>query len=207
MILRSGRKLTNMYEVNVNDSDLSRNQGVVLTGTTSQNAANSSLVRTTNTGGSTTATLVSSPMNVRSPFNPLRPPFQGMIPPPSFNPQFGMPTSMMQGLHTNPSLYSDNMMATSTSNPGSRPMGIGYTNQAFPSLSTSMLSIRQQIDESNHEIVNALTQQMGTLFTPMINNTNQSHEILAGQMARIADFFGAPPQPNLSTPQGSNVRV
>ncbi|XP_058724676.1 uncharacterized protein LOC131596119, partial [Vicia villosa] len=61
--------------------------------------------------------------------------------------------------------------------------------------------------ESNHEMVNALTQQMGTVFTPMINNTNQSYEILAGQMARIADFFGAPPQPNLSTPQRSNVRV
>ncbi|XP_058776003.1 uncharacterized protein LOC131650309, partial [Vicia villosa] len=61
--------------------------------------------------------------------------------------------------------------------------------------------------ESNHEMVNALTQQMGTVFTPMINNTNQSYEILAGQMAKIADFFRAPPQPNLSTPQGSNVRV
>src|SRR4051812_30767752 len=195
MILRSGRKLTNMSEVNVNDSDLSRNQGVVLTGTTSQNAANSSPVRTTSTGGSRTVTLVSSPMNIRSPFNPLRPPFQGIIPPPGFNPQFGMPTSMMQGLHTNPSLYSDNMMATSTSNPGGRPMGIGYINQTLPSLSTtSILSIRQQIDESNHKMVNALTQQMGTVFTPMINNTNQSYEILAGQMARIADFFGAPPQ-------------
>ncbi|XP_058778195.1 uncharacterized protein LOC131652365, partial [Vicia villosa] len=61
--------------------------------------------------------------------------------------------------------------------------------------------------ESNHEMVNALTQQMGTIFTPMINNTNQSYEILARQVARIADFFGAPPQQNLSTPQGSNVRV
>ncbi|XP_058727724.1 uncharacterized protein LOC131599348, partial [Vicia villosa] len=62
------------------------------------------------------------------------------------------------------------------------------------------------MDESNHEMVNALTQQMGTVFTPMINNTNQSYEILAGQMARIADFFGAPPQPNLSTVQGSDTR-
>src|SRR3954466_14343977 len=87
-------------------------------------------------------------------------------------------------------------------------MGIGYINQTLPSLSTTaMLSIRQQLDKNNHEKVNALTQQMGTVFTPMINNTNQSYEILAGQMARIADFFGAPPQPNLSTPQGSNIRV
>src|SRR3954467_11426722 len=207
MILRSGRKLTNMSEVNINDSDLSGNQGVVLTGTTSQNAANSSPVRTANTGGSTAATLVSSPMNVRSPFNPLRPPFHGMLPPPRFNPQFGMPTSMMQGLHTNPSLYSDSMIATSTSSLGGRPISMGYNHQTLPSLSTtSMLSIRQQMDESNHEMGNALTQQMGTVFTPMINNTNQSYEILAGQMARIADFFGAPPQPNFSTAQVSNTR-
>src|SRR3954470_1888326 len=207
MILRSGRKLTNMAEVNTNNSYLSGNQGGVLTGGTPQNAADSSPDGTTNNGGSTAAILVSSPTNVRSPFNPLRPPFHGMLPPPGFNPQFGMPTSMMQGLHTNPSLYSDSMMATSTSSLGGRPIGIGYNHQALPSLSTtSILSIRQQMDESNHEMVNALTQQMGTVFTPMINNTNQSYKILAGQMARIADFFGAPPQPNLLTTQGSNVR-
>src|SRR4051812_34262749 len=130
-----------------------------------------------------------------------------MLPPPGFNPQFGMPTSMMQGLHTNPSLYSDSMMATSTSSLGGRPISMGYNHQTLPSLSTtSMLSIRQQMDESNHEMVKALTQQMGTIFTPMINNKNQSYEILAGQMTRIADFFGAPPQPNLSTAQGSNTR-
>ncbi|XP_058775659.1 uncharacterized protein LOC131649932 [Vicia villosa] len=63
------------------------------------------------------------------------------------------------------------------------------------------------MDESNHEMVNALTQQMGIVFTPMINNTNQSYEILARQMARIADFFGEPPQPNLPASQGSNIRV
>src|SRR4051812_36055224 len=100
MILRSGQKLTNMTEVNTNNSDLSGNQEVVLTGTTPQNAADLSPVRTTNIGGSTTPILVSSPMNVRSPFNPLRPPFHGMMPPPGFNPQFGMPMSMLQGLHT-----------------------------------------------------------------------------------------------------------
>src|SRR3954468_18613578 len=126
MILRSGRKLTNMAEVNTNNSDLSGNQGVVLTGTKPQNAADSSLVRTTNTDGLTAAILVSSPTNVRSPFNPLRPPFHGMLPPPGLNPQFGMPTSIMQGLHTNPSLYSDSMMATSTSSLGGRPISMGY---------------------------------------------------------------------------------
>lgn len=32
----------------------------------------------------------------------------------------------------------------------------------------SMLSIRQQMDESNHEMVNMLTQQIGTMFNPLI---------------------------------------
>ncbi|XP_058741652.1 uncharacterized protein LOC131614039 [Vicia villosa] len=70
-----------------------------------------------------------------------------------------------------------------------------------------LFQMGQQIDESNHEMVNALTQQIVTIFTPMINNTNQSYEILAGLMARIEDFFGAPPQPNRPTPQVSNPRV
>ncbi|XP_058749336.1 uncharacterized protein LOC131622295 [Vicia villosa] len=115
----------------------------------------------------------------------------------------------MVDLHTNLSVYFDSMMATGTSfNPGSRPTGVGYIPQASPSLNTtSMLSIRQQIDESNHDMVNALTQQIGTIFTPMINNTNHSYEMLVGQMARIADFFGTPSIPPRPTPLVSNVRV
>ncbi|XP_058725145.1 uncharacterized protein LOC131596500 [Vicia villosa] len=138
-----------------------------------------------------------------------RPLFQGgIVPPPGF-PQYGMPTSMMVGLHTNPSMYSDSMMATGTSmNLESRPTWVGYMPQSSPSLNTtSTLSIRQQIDESNHDMVNAITQQIGTIFTPMINNTNHSYEMLAGQMARIAEFFGTPPVPPRPIPQVSNVRV
>ncbi|XP_058783849.1 uncharacterized protein LOC131658588 [Vicia villosa] len=70
-----------------------------------------------------------------------------------------------------------------------------------------MLSIRQQIDKINHDMMNALTQQIETIFTPMINNTNQIHEMLAGQMDRIADFFGTPPVPPRPTPQASNIRL
>ena len=50
------------------------------------------------------------------------------------------------------------------------------------------------MDESNHEMVNLLTQQMGTVFNPLIRDTNQSYQALTTQMGRITDFF-APPQP------------
>lgn len=49
------------------------------------------------------------------------------------------------------------------------------------------------MDESNLELVNIFTQQMGTIFNPLIANTNQTNEVLANQMGRITDFFGTPP--------------
>jgi len=54
--------------------------------------------------------------------------------------------------------------------------------------------LKQQIDDSNHEMVNLLTQQIGTMFNPLIRDTNRSYQALTTQMGRIADFF-APPQP------------
>jgi hypothetical protein len=38
-------------------------------------------------------------------------------------------------------------------------------------------------------MVNMLTQQIGTIFNPFIQNTSQSYQALATQMGRIADFF------------------
>ena len=49
------------------------------------------------------------------------------------------------------------------------------------------------MDESNHEMVNLLTQQIGTVFNPLIRDTNRSYQALTTQMARITDF-SAPPQ-------------
>jgi hypothetical protein len=57
------------------------------------------------------------------------------------------------------------------------------------------MSLRQQMDESNHEMVNLLTQQIGTVFNPLIQSTNDSYNMLAHQMGRIADFFGTPAPP------------
>jgi hypothetical protein len=57
------------------------------------------------------------------------------------------------------------------------------------------MSLWQQMDESNHEMVNLLTQQIGTVFNPLIQSTNDSYNMLAHQMGRIADFFGTPAPP------------
>lgn len=67
------------------------------------------------------------------------------------------------------------------------------------------MSIRQQMDKSNQEMVNMLTQQIVTMFNPLIQNTNQSYELLANQMGQIANFFGAPQVQAMPTPQISNV--
>jgi hypothetical protein len=65
-----------------------------------------------------------------------------------------------------------------------------------PLTTASVLSLRQQMDESNHDMVNLLTQQIGTVFNPLIQNTNDSYQMLAYQMGRIADFFGTPAPQN-----------
>ena len=55
-----------------------------------------------------------------------------------------------------------------------------------------MNMLRQQMDESNHEMVNLLTQQIGTVFNPLIRDTNRSYQALTTQMERIVDFFARP---------------
>jgi hypothetical protein len=59
-----------------------------------------------------------------------------------------------------------------------------------------MNALRQQMDESNHDMVNALTQQIGTVFNPVLQTANDNYLLLANQMGRMADFFGAPDAPN-----------
>lgn len=41
-------------------------------------------------------------------------------------------------------------------------------------------------------MVNMLTQQIGTMFNPLIQHTNQNYEMLAPQIGRITYFFGIP---------------
>lgn len=45
------------------------------------------------------------------------------------------------------------------------------------------------MDESNHDMDNMFTQKIGTLFHPLIQNSNQSYQLLANQMGRIIDIL------------------
>lgn len=55
-------------------------------------------------------------------------------------------------------------------------------------------------------MVNMLTQQIGAVFNPLIQQIHNSYETLTNQMGRIADFFGAPPTQNRPMPQNQNER-
>lgn len=90
---------------------------------------------------------------------------------------YGMPTAMMAGLHSHASMFADNnativslLNLYATSSPV-----INWSNNTtvMHTLTTnSMMFIRKQMDESNHEMVNMFTQQISTVFSPLIHNTN-----------------------------------
>lgn len=118
---------------------------------------------------------------------------------------YGMSTSIMENLHTNPMIFVDNAANTyspilvygSTIGNHSRTipphMGMGFGSQEMPTFTVNfVMAMRQQMDESNHDMVNTLIQQMGTIFNPLIRNTNQSCQQLTTQMNQIDDFFGTP---------------
>ncbi|GAU44958.1 hypothetical protein TSUD_28930 [Trifolium subterraneum] len=82
--------------------------------------------------------------------------------------QYGMPPELMAGLH-NSSNEGPNMFSPSTS-------AVGNQGRQFQNLTnTSLMSLRQQMDDSNHEMVHMM-----------------------------ADFFGAPNVPNGARPNGQN---
>ena len=63
----------------------------------------------------------------------------------------------------------------------------------MPTLTTnSQATLRQQMDDSNHDMVGILAREMNAIFNPLIQNINRTNQENATQMARIADFFGAP---------------
>ncbi|XP_057443909.1 uncharacterized protein LOC130736074 [Lotus japonicus] len=57
--------------------------------------------------------------------------------------------------------------------------------------SGSLQAIRQQFDDSQHEMVNMLSRQMGEIFNPLIQNTNANNQELVHQMGRLATVLGA----------------
>lgn len=77
--------------------------------------------------------------------------------------------------------------------PFGRPPGFGLMSQSISTFtSSSIVVMRQQTDESNHEIVHMLTQKMGTILSPLIQDSMQSYQQLATQMIRIGFFLGTP---------------
>lgn len=77
------------------------------------------------------------------------------------------------------SSYNPQNASVSTINNMVRPGGISYIPQITQLLNTtSMKDMREQMDESNLELVNTLTQQMRTIFNLLITNTNQTYELL-----------------------------
>lgn len=96
---------------------------------------------------------------------------------------------MMASLHTNPVTFADNaannysaMLAfrSTICNHGRTippQMGMGFSSQAMQTFtSNSVIRMRHQMDESNRDIVNTLTQQMSTIYNPLIQNTNKSYQ-------------------------------
>jgi len=43
----------------------------------------------------------------------------------------------------------------------------------------SLVALRKQMEDSNHEMVNMLTQQIGTVFNPLIRDTYNSYLALS----------------------------
>jgi len=107
---------------------------------------------------------------------------------------YGMPTSMMANVHNSASAFVDQANPFTMHNIHSPSSSSIFGRNTRPTLTTdSMNLLRQQMDESNHEMVNMLTQQIGTVFNPLIWDTNRSYQALITQMRRISDLF-APPQ-------------
>lgn len=78
--------------------------------------------------------------------------------------------------------------------PFGRLPGFRLTSQSVPTFMTSSVVVvmRQRMDESNHEMVHMLTQQMGTILRLLIQDPTQSYQQLATQITRIGDFLGGP---------------
>jgi len=108
---------------------------------------------------------------------------------------YGMPTSMMANVHNSASAFAEQENPFTMHTIHSPSSSSIFCRSTPPVLTTDLMNLlTQQMDESNYEMVNLLTQKIGTVFNPLIRDTNQSYQTLTTQMGRIENFF-APPQP------------
>jgi len=111
----------------------------------------------------------------------------------SMDQPYGMPTSMMANSHNNPAFTEHASLFTPFNSHSPSSSNVFHINVPPTLTIESIMLFRKQMDESNHEMVDLLTHQIGTVFNPLIQNTDQGYQALATQMGRIVDFF-APPQ-------------
>lgn len=113
----------------------------------------------------------------------------------------GIPTEFMESMHNLGSTFGESSSLSFPSyqglgrlaTPFGRPLGFELASQSVLTFMSSFVAVmRQQMDESNHEMVHMQTQQMGTILRPLIQDPTQSYQQLETQMTRIRDFFGAP---------------
>lgn len=99
---------------------------------------------------------------------------------------FGMPTAMMMNLYNSTSAYADPLANVSSPLQGSRygvnnlgrnhPLGVGLHTQMLNMTNNSTAVFRQQMDESNHKMVQMLAQPMGTIFNLLIQDATQTNQ-------------------------------
>jgi hypothetical protein len=114
-------------------------------------------------------------------------------------PLYGMLYSLMPGYQSTSSatLFLDNAQSTNPSLQGSAQGGNvqnrnNTQNRTMPLSNTSIAVLRQQMDNSNHELVNMLTDQMGTVFNLVIQESAEINRQVANQLKRLCNFLGAP---------------
>ncbi|XP_058741295.1 uncharacterized protein LOC131613663 [Vicia villosa] len=66
-----------------------------------------------------------------------------------------------------------------------------------------MAVLRQQMDDSNHDFVNMLTNQMGTVFNPIMQESAESNRQVVDQLARLCNFLGEPRTLGRQTPRAN----
>ncbi|KEH27909.1 hypothetical protein MTR_5g049110 [Medicago truncatula] len=128
---------------------------------------------------------------------------------------YGIPTSSTQTSHTSTLVFPENsnMTIPPLSNQGEN-ISFGRSQQAFipfgsPQQSLTNASInalRQTMADTNHDMVNMVTQQVTTVINPFIQETNSSYQSISQQMWRIADFLGAPQVRVTPTVRNTNAR-
>jgi len=88
---------------------------------------------------------------------------------------YGMPISMVANVHNSASIFADQANLFVMHNVHSPSGSSTFGRNTLPLTTYLMNLLRQQMDERNHEMVNLLTQQIGTAFNPLIRDTNRSY--------------------------------